>query len=122
MRMNTLKLQLRKIDVEKVMLGIGMLLMETTGLVLLICGIYGIKNTVNNKIYVGKSKNIGIRWKQHVYSLNCSSKDENRHLINAWHKYGQDCFECFVIEELELNTNSNFTIHNSPLCIFKWLV
>lgn len=41
--MNTLRLQVRKFDMEKVMLGFGMILMETTGLVLLICGILDIK-------------------------------------------------------------------------------
>ena len=47
------------------------------------CGIYCIKNTVNNKIYVGKSINIYKRIKQHITQLNHKSKDENYHLIQA---------------------------------------
>lgn len=64
-------------------------------------GIYCIRNLVNNKVYIGKSKNIYIRIKQHVTQLNTKSKDENRHLINSWHKYGQNKFEYFILEYLE---------------------
>lgn len=41
--MNVLQLQLKKMDIEKMMIGLGMVLMETTGLVLLVCGILDIK-------------------------------------------------------------------------------
>lgn len=67
------------------------------------CGIYCIRNTVNNKVYIGKSKNIYNRIAAHIQLLNNSSKDENRHLLKAWHKYGSDNFEYFVIEYLELD-------------------
>jgi len=70
-----------------------------------VCGIYGIQNIVNNKIYVGKAKNIYKRIQSHIYGLNSESKDENRHLINALNKYGFQNFKCFVIEELEFNEN-----------------
>lgn len=70
-----------------------------------VCGIYGIVNIINNKIYVGKAINIYNRIKSHIYALDHKSKDENRHLINAWHKYKSGNFKCFVIEELELNEN-----------------
>ena len=64
-------------------------------------GIYVIRNLQNQKVYVGKSKNIYIRLKQHITQLNTKSKDENRYLINAWHKYGKNNFEYYVIEYLE---------------------
>lgn len=64
-------------------------------------GIYCIKNTVNNKIYVGKSINIYGRIKQHITQLNHKSKDENYHLINAWHKYGRKAFTYDILEYLE---------------------
>ena len=41
--MNTLRLQFNKTDIQKMMITLGMALMEVTGLVLLICGIYNIK-------------------------------------------------------------------------------
>jgi group I intron endonuclease len=61
-------------------------------------GIYCIKNLINNKVYIGKSKNIYERIRQHINNLNKKSKNENRHLINAWHKYERKSFEYFVIE------------------------
>lgn len=67
------------------------------------CGIYCIKNTVNNKVYIGKAKNIYARIRNHIYALKVKSKDENRHLINAWYKYGEENFIYFIVEELEFN-------------------
>ena len=67
------------------------------------CGIYCIKNTLNSKVYVGKAKDIYNRIREHIRLLRNKSKDENRHLINAWFKYGEDAFEYFIIEEFEFN-------------------
>ena len=63
------------------------------------CGIYKIVNMINQKVYVGKAKNIYNRMINHKYQLNKKDKNENRHLINAWHKYGSQNFEYFIIEE-----------------------
>lgn len=65
-------------------------------------GIYCIINTKNNKVYIGKSKNIYERIRQHINLLNKKSKDENRHLINAWFKYGRESFEYVVLEYTEI--------------------
>lgn len=67
------------------------------------CGIYCIRNTMNQKIYVGKAKDIFNRINGHISALRRRSKDENRHLINAWFKYGEDAFEYFIIEELDFD-------------------
>lgn len=58
------------------------------------CGIYAIVNKINGKRYVGKSINIERRWKSHLYLLKrkTKSKDCNRHLYNAFHKYGENSF------------------------------
>ena len=62
-------------------------------------GIYGIKNLINDKIYVGKTgMNFGDRWDSHRSLLN-SGKHDNPHLQRAWDKYGQDNFEFIVIED-----------------------
>lgn len=66
-------------------------------------GIYCIRNTVNNKVYIGKSINIYFRIKQHITLLNTKSKNENCYLVNSWHKYGKDSFEYIVLEYLEVN-------------------
>lgn len=63
-------------------------------------GIYIIKNKINNKIYVGKAIDIYRRIKDHVTALNTKNKNENPHLINAWHKYGRENFTYYVIEYL----------------------
>lgn len=61
-------------------------------------GIYAIRNKVDNKLYIGRANNIYRRIRQHINNLNKKGKDENVHLINAWHKYGRLQFEYFVIE------------------------
>lgn len=68
-------------------------------------GIYCIRNIVNGKIYIGKAKNIYARILNHIYNLRRKSKDENRHLINAWYKYGEDKFEYSVLEYLSMDEN-----------------
>ncbi len=68
-----------------------------------ISGIYCIYNKINNKKYIGKSKCIHKRIKQHITSLNRRSKDENCHLINSWHKYGRINFDYCIIEELDFD-------------------
>lgn len=65
-------------------------------------GIYGIRNNINNKIYVGKASCIYSRFKDHTTRLNKKSKDENIHLIRSWHKYGEENFEYFVIEYCDI--------------------
>jgi group I intron endonuclease len=67
------------------------------------CGIYCIRNTINNKVYIGKSINIYGRIRVHINCLNKKSKNENLHFINAWHKYGRNAFEYYVIEDLTKN-------------------
>lgn len=76
-------------------------------------GIYGIKNLVNSKIYVGKTgMNFGDRWDSHRSLLN-SGKHDNPHLQNAWNKYGEENFEFIIIEECaieELNEREKYYI------------
>lgn len=66
------------------------------------CGIYCIRNTVNNKVYIGKSINISERIYNHIGGLNArDSKRENSYFINSWWKYGKDSFEYFILEYLD---------------------
>ena len=61
-------------------------------------GVYKIVNTRNNNLYIGLSRDILKRFKQHKWKLN-HNKHVNEHLQNAWNKYGEDAF-CFeIIEE-----------------------
>jgi group I intron endonuclease len=61
------------------------------------CGIYIIKNLVNNKIYIGSSVNIGNRFNQHKNSLR-KNKHHNKYLQKSWNKHGEENFEFIVIE------------------------
>lgn len=67
------------------------------------CGIYCIRNIINNKVYIGKSKNIYKRIHQHIYDMKNKRKTENPYLLQSWIKYGNENFEYFVLEYLEEN-------------------
>ncbi len=41
--MQTVRLDFSKIDVERILISLGMTVMESFGLIMLICGIFGIK-------------------------------------------------------------------------------
>ena len=69
-------------------------------------GIYCIRNIETNKVYIGKALDIYRRVKAHITDLNTRrQKSENQYFINAWHKYGSNKFEYFVLEYLEKNEN-----------------
>lgn len=56
---------------------------------------------MNNKVYIGKSRNIYKRIHQHLYDLkNSRSSNSNTHLSRAFNKYGVDIFEYSVLEYL----------------------
>ena len=61
-------------------------------------GIYKITNTVNEKVYIGSSVNINIRWRQHLSTLK-NNKHHSVKLQNSVNKYGLDNFKFDVIEE-----------------------
>jgi group I intron endonuclease len=63
-------------------------------------GIYIIKNTTNDKLYVGSSKDIKNRWQQHRRQLK-NEEHYNSYLQNAWDKCGEDKFVFEVLEECE---------------------
>jgi len=60
-------------------------------------GVYEIRNTINNKVYIGSSTNIPIRWKQHIEDLiyNCH---ENYKLQEDYKKYGLTAFSFRILE------------------------
>ena len=62
-------------------------------------GIYLIKNTINNKVYVGSALNIEKRWSLHKSELK-EGKHHSFHLQSAWDKYGQQSFKFEILEEV----------------------
>lgn len=66
--------------------------------------IYQILNKINNKCYIGQSKNCQRRFKEHKTALN-NNKHENSYLQYAWNKYGSDNFEFKILEDKTENYN-----------------
>lgn len=71
-----------------------------------ICGIYLWTNKVNNKKYVGASRDIYRRWDKHEQNSNAGIK---RKLYNATRKYGLENFNKEIIEKINPN-KSDFYI------------
>lgn len=63
-----------------------------------ISGIYCIQNKINNKRYVGQSKDLIGRWHQHQTNLR-KNRHYNHRLQHDWNKYGEKSFEFTVLEE-----------------------
>jgi group I intron endonuclease len=64
-------------------------------------GVYAIRNLVNGKCYVGSSKNIENRWKEHKHKLNSGRRWGHSALENAWSKYGPETFEFVILEQVD---------------------
>lgn len=78
-----------------------------------ICGIYQVRNKVNNKIYIGQSIDIERRWGQHRYGKGSLI------LRNAIKKHGIDNFEFSILEEVEF-TNKPETVELLTELEQKW--
>lgn len=68
----------------------------------IVVGIYMIRNTINDKKYIGQSSDILNRWTHHKCDLN-NNQHHNNHLQSSWNLYGQDKFEFSIIEETTLD-------------------
>ena len=90
-----------------------------------ISGIYQIRNTVDNKRYIGSAVNFKIRWQRHRRDLR-RGRHHSILLQRAWDKYSE---KKFVFEILENTKNSlkhlikseqhHFDIHNPEYNICK---
>ena len=66
------------------------------------CGIYEIRNNINNKKYIGSSKYINKRFNQHLVNLR-KKIHGNQYLQNAFDKYGEENFSFNILEECSIN-------------------
>lgn len=68
-------------------------------------GIYGIYNTITDKWYVGQAQDIKKRNDRERSYLERGffhwGAGDNKHLVNAWKKYGPEAFLWVVLEECE---------------------
>lgn len=61
-------------------------------------GIYIIVNKINGRVYVGKTEvGFNTRWQYHKCALH-GGYHSNRHLQNAWNKYGEKSFKFLKLE------------------------
>lgn len=62
-------------------------------------GIYKITNTIDSRIYIGKTKNFRNRWRQYKYDFeNKRSRCLNSYIMNAMIRHGFDKFEFSILE------------------------
>lgn len=65
-------------------------------------GIYAIKNITNNYYYIGSSKDIARRWKQHRKTLNNNTSNSIK-LQRAWLVYKEEAFIFEVLQFCEVS-------------------
>lgn len=80
-------------------------------------GIYVIRNIFTNKVYVGSSVDLMLRWKRHVNALS-RGIHHSKKLQKSWNKYGEDKFKFEIIltcerEELIINEQREIDSRNS---------
>lgn len=63
-------------------------------------GIYKITCVNNNKVYIGSSNNINLRWQSHKSRLRRGK--HNKNLLNSYNKYGIDSFIFEILEECDV--------------------
>lgn len=67
-------------------------------------GIYKITNIINNKCYIGCCTNFQRRYRKHLCVLK-KQKGVNKHLQNAWNKYGEENFVFEIVEIVDYIKN-----------------
>lgn len=81
-----------------------------------ICGIYSITNSNTGKKYIGSSKNIQKRIKEHFADLR-SGVHHATPLQNSFNKHGEDVFTHQLIEKIEDPTDKEFILEREQFWI-----
>ena len=65
-------------------------------------GIYQIRNSINNKVYIGSAVNLATRKRQHFNFLR-TNKHPNRHLQRSYNIHGESCFNFSILHECDID-------------------
>jgi group I intron endonuclease len=60
-------------------------------------GVYLIRHMVSERVYVGSSKDIPVRWRCHRSELN-NNKHPSAYLQRSWNRHGEEAFEFIRLE------------------------
>ncbi len=82
-------------------------------------GIYCIRNSINNKCYVGQSKNVKKRFIHHKSMLR-KNEHNNPYLQNSWNKYGEDNFTFEIYDVGNLPNHQNIFIKSFNGRPYNW--
>lgn len=66
-------------------------------------GIYQIRNTTNNKLYIGSTTSFYRRWNEHQRKLNLNKYTSSK-LQNAWNKYSKESFIFEILLECDVDS------------------
>ncbi|SFL35906.1 group I intron endonuclease [Paenibacillus sp. 1_12] len=84
-------------------------------------GIYQIRNTENDKIYIGSSRNLDGRWNRHQFELSMGM-ERNKAFEKEWEKMGKEEFVFETLELLEERPEGYQDIdHELETMLAKWI-
>ena len=63
-------------------------------------GVYWYRNKINDKRYIGSTRDFEVRWAYHEWKLE-NNKHENRYLQKAWNKHSKANFVWEIVEKVE---------------------
>jgi group I intron endonuclease len=84
-------------------------------------GVFQVKNTVNNKVFLGSSLNLEGQLNSHKFKLSLG-QHPNKELQKDWNEYGPDKFEFEILEVVKNHEAPNFNL-NDELTLLEeiWL-
>ncbi len=72
-------------------------------------GVYRIRNSKTDQVYVGSSTNLPARFNRHKAELKFGSH-RNRELQDIWNSFGESAFEFEILDVLDHEGNSQETL------------
>nr|WP_315201409.1 GIY-YIG nuclease family protein [uncultured Flavobacterium sp.] len=69
-------------------------------------GVFQIRNSVNEKIYIESSNDLIAIWKRHRFQLNCGNHP-NAELQKDWKEFGEDKFKFEIVSEIKQSDTEN---------------